>query len=293
MDCWASIAFLDVDVQLEAAKACETCGFAGMAVPDHLFYAKEYRSQYPYSSDGTPIWSPDAHWPDPWALIAAMAALTERLRFTTNIYVAPARDLFTVAKGVSTAAVISHNRVALGLAAGWCEDEFAQTGQDFSTRGRRLDEMIVALRALFRGGMVEHHGRFFDFEALQISPVPAKPVPMLVGGNSKPAMRRAALMGDGWIPASSATPEELTPRLEEMQRLRRAVGRDHDPFEVIVALHAPPDVDLYRRFEDLGVTGVIAAPWLSRAASEDQYGYDADHVVASIERFGEDIVAKL
>ena len=193
MDFWASIAFLDTDVQLDAARFADEMGFAGVALPDHLFWADNLKTTYPYSADGTPLWSADMDWPDPWVLISAMAAVTSRVRFTTNIYVAPARDLFTVAKAVSTAAVISGNRVSLGVAAGWCEDEFVQTGQDFTTRGKRLDELLEVLPQLFTGELVEHHGRFYDFDKLSISPVPSKPVPVIVGGNSPAAMPRAGL----------------------------------------------------------------------------------------------------
>jgi probable F420-dependent oxidoreductase len=292
MDFWASIAFLDTDVQLDAARASEACGLAGMTVPDHLFFAQDYRSTYPYTADGNPLWRPDTHYPDPFSLISAMSAVTSRIRFATNIYVAPARDLFTVAKGLSTAAVISKDRVALGVGVGWCEDEFLQTGQDFHTRGKRLDEMLDVLPKLFTGRMVEHHGEFYDFDPLQMAPVPAKPVPVIVGGNSKAAMRRAA-RHDGWIPAASTKPEDFVPMLDEMTKLRSEAGKTGAPFEIIVALHALPDADLYKRFADLGVSGVMCAPWLSRAPAKDGYGYDAQHVNASIEQFAEDIIAKV
>ncbi len=291
MDFWASIAFLDTEVQLETARCADEFGFAGVAVPDHLFWADDLTSTYPYSADGSPLWTADMHWPDPWALISAMATVTTRCRFVTNIYVAPARDLFTVAKAVSTAAVLSGNRVSLGVAAGWCEDEFVQTGQDFATRGKRLDEMLEVLPRLFTGELVEHHGTFYDFGKLSLAPVPSKPVPLIIGGNSKAAMRRAARVGDGWIPASSSRPEELEPMLAEMQRLRAEAGRADAPFEIIAALAAMPDVDLYRRFEDLGVSGVMAAPWLTRAVGKDRYGYDADHVRTTMERFAESVIS--
>lgn len=290
MDFWASIAFLDTEVQLEAARCAEEFGFAGVALPDHLFWSHDLQATYPYSADGTPQWTEDMHWPDPWVLMSAMAAITSRIRFTTNIYVAPARDLFTVAKAVSTAAVISGNRVALAVAAGWCEDEFIQTGQDFRTRGKRLDEMLEVLPRLFTGEPVEHHGRFFDFGPLSISPVPTSPVPLIVGGNSPAAMRRAARVGDGWIPAASPRPGEFEAMLTEMTRLRQEAGRADRPFEIITALGAMPDVDLYRRFEDLGVSGVMCAPWITRAVGKDRYGYDADHVRRTMEQFAEAIM---
>jgi probable F420-dependent oxidoreductase len=291
MDYWASIAFLDTDVQLEAARCADELGYAGVAVPDHLFFAQSLKATYPYTPDGAPLWTADMHWPEPWALLSAMAAVTQRVRLSTNIYVAPARDLFTVAKGVSTAAAISHDRVALGVGAGWCEDEFVQTGQDFHTRGKRLDEMLEVLPKLLTGDVVEHHGEYYDFDPLSIAPVPTKPVPVIVGGNSPAAMRRAARVADGWIPAASVKPDDFKPVLAEMSRLRAEAGRDHLPFEIIVAFAALPDPDLYKQFEDLGVSGVMAAPWLTKAPGKDRYGYDADHVRTRMERFAEKLIS--
>jgi probable F420-dependent oxidoreductase len=293
MDCWASPAFLDTDVQLEAARCADELGFAGLAVSDHLFYAQQYRSRYPYTADGGTTWEPGTHWPDPWALISAMAVITHRIRFTTNVYVAPARDLFTVAKAVSTADVLSGGRVSLGLAAGWCEEEFEQTGQAFNDRGKRLDDMIPALRTLWSGGMVSYSGSHHRFGPLQVSPAPVGPIPLHVGGNSPAAIRRAATLGDGWIVASSPTPDQFEPMLSDVLKLRAAGDRAGEPFEVIVALAAMPDVDLYRRFEDLGVTGVLCAPWMLRRYDRDHHGYSADDVRQSMERFAEKIIEPL
>src|SRR5439155_1740265 len=147
---------------------------------------------YPYTPDGSPPFTPGTPWPDPWVLIGAMAAVTTRLRFMTNVYVAPARNPFLVAKQVGTAAVLSGDRVALGVGAGWMREEFEQLGQPFGDRGRRLDEMIEVVRALWRGGMVEHHGEHYDFHRLQMSPVPAAPVPIYCGGQSRRAIERAS-----------------------------------------------------------------------------------------------------
>lgn len=291
MDYWASIAFLDTDVQLEAARCAEEYGFAGVALPDHLFWSDALEAVYPYTPDGKPMWTADMHWPDPWVLMTAMAQITSRIRFTTNIYVAPARDLFTVAKAVSTTAVLSQNRAMLGVASGWCADEFAQTGQNFTNRGRRLDEMLEALGLLFTGDAVSFHGEHYDFADVTIRPVPDAKIPLIIGGNSKPAMRRAATVGDGWIPAASARPEELEAMLAEMQRLRAEAGRADEPFEIIAALAALPDKDLYARFEELGVSGVMQAPWLTRSPYVDRYGYDADHVRTRMEAFAETFIA--
>jgi alkanesulfonate monooxygenase SsuD/methylene tetrahydromethanopterin reductase-like flavin-dependent oxidoreductase (luciferase family) len=183
MKFWHAVAFLETDQLLDLARAADAAGYHGVTVSDHIFYPRRFQASYPYSPDGRPTWAPDTPWPDPWALISAMAAVTERLRFTTNVYVAPARDLFTVAKLVSTAAVLSGDRVAVGAAAGWCRDEFEQTGQPFEGRGARLDEMIRALRTLWAGGWAEHRGRHYNFDPVRIAPVPSSPIPVYVGGS--------------------------------------------------------------------------------------------------------------
>ena len=266
---WGAAAFLPTDELLALAQVCDRVGLHGLTVSDHVFTPTVRRSKYPYTRTGEPFWSADTPWPDPWVLIGALSAVTSRLRFTTNVYVAPARDLFTVAKLVSTAAVVSGGRVALGAAAGWCEEEFEQLGQSFSNRGRRLDEMIVALRSLWGGGPVEHHGDHYDFDELQIAPVPAEPTPIYVGGDSPAALRRAARLGDGWI-GNAYRPEEAEAMVADLHGALADAGRSPDRFEVILALKAMPDHDLHRRMEDLGVTGLLCAPWAMASTPEER-----------------------
>jgi len=159
-----AVTFVPTLQALEVAKAADEQGYDGLYVSDHMFFPRHRRSRYTYSTrqDGAPSfgdhWDPDTEWPDSWCFVSAMAAVTRRLRFTTGVYIAPARDLITVAKQVGTAAVLSSGRVAMGVGVGWCEEEFAATGQDFHNRGKRLDDMIPALRALWGGGWVEYHG---------------------------------------------------------------------------------------------------------------------------------------
>ena len=134
-------------------------------------------------------------------VISALATLTEHLVFTTGIYIAPLRDLMTVAKTTATAAVLSDDRLRLGVGVGWSKEEFDQTGQDFDTRGKRLDEMIAALRALWRPGYVEFHGDYYDVPECQMEPSPSAAVPIIGGGHSPVALRRTAALCDGWIAA--------------------------------------------------------------------------------------------
>ena len=278
MKFWMATAFVETDQVVSLARAADAAGIHGITVSDHLFEPQERRSPYPYSADGAPPFAPDAAWPDPWVLIAAMAAVTERLRFTTNIYVAPLRELFTVAKLVSTAAVISGGRVAMGAGAGWCEEEFDQVGQPFKGRGARLEEMIDALRQLWAGGWVEHHGTYYDFAASRIEPVPKTRVPVYIGGHSDIALSRAARVGDGWI-GNAYAPDEAEHYVGKLRdELKKADRLDDPDFEVILGLMAMPSEELHEKAAAMGVTGLLCAPHVFAPTPEER--------PAAIEAFG-------
>ena len=152
MQFWSGTAFMDPLEAVPVARMLDDAGYDGILCSDHLIYPRGLTSPYPDSADGKPGWEPETPWPDPWVLIGAMAAVTNRLRFSNAIYVAPARPLLEVAKLVATASVLSDGRVSLAAGIGWMREEYEQMGQDFANRGRRLDEMIPALRELWRGG---------------------------------------------------------------------------------------------------------------------------------------------
>lgn len=281
MKFWQALPFMDPRDAIELAVASEANGIDGITIPDHLFYPRELQSAYPYSKDGKPGFNEDTPWPDPWALISAMAARTKTIRFTTNIYIAPARDLFTVAKLVSTAAVISNNRVALGVGAGWMREEFEQTGQDFDSRGKRLNEMMPVLKQLWTGDWVEHHGTYYDFDAVKIAPTPDEPIPIWVGGHSKAALRRAVDLADGWI-GVDYTEDAALEILGKINDLRKSRTK---PFDIILALWAKIDGDLCRRFADVGVTGLLCAPWMQVRSTELGPRIDA------VKRFADEVIA--
>ncbi|MBA2608310.1 MAG: TIGR03619 family F420-dependent LLM class oxidoreductase [Actinobacteria bacterium] len=278
MKFWLALAFVETEQALALARMADAAGYHGITVSDHLFAPQKRQALYPYSPDGAPPFTDDAAWPDPWVLIGAMAAVTQQIRFTTNVYVAPLRELFTVAKLVSTASVISGGRVTMGAAPGWCEEEFDQVGQRFKGRGARLEEMIDACRKLWAGGWVEHHGNHFDFDPLRIEPVPAAPVPIYIGGHSERALARAARIGDGWI-GNAYSPDDAEHYLGLMRDQLKAADRLDDPdFEIIIALKARPSNELHDRVASLGVTGLLCAPWLMASSLEDR--------ITAIEGFG-------
>ncbi len=245
------------------AAVAEEVGFDSVAVSDHVVYPSYLSSEYPYTPDGTPLFSPDEDWPDPWVAIGAMAAVTSRLRFVTNVYVLPLRNPFVVAKAVGTAAFLSRGRVGLGIGAGWMAEEFELLEQPFAKRGRRMDEMLEVIRGLWAGGMFEHHGEFYDFDAVEMRPVPAEPVPVYVGGHSDVAFRRAARVGDGWLGVHYSV-DELLGHCSRLQQVREDAGTADRPFEIIASPIAVPDADLIEQLGSVGVTTILTSAWMAR-----------------------------
>ncbi len=282
-----SLAFCELTQLAPLARAAETAGFDHVALSDHIVHPERIRTPYPYTPDGRPRWEPFTPWPDPWVAIGAMAAVTERIRFLTSVFVLPLRNPFQVAKTVATAAVLSDGRVSLGIGMGWMRDEFELMEQDFSSRGRRADEMIEVMRKLWSGGMVEHHGRFYDFDRLEMSPVPAQPIPIYVGGISAAAQRRVARLADGWI-ADLHTTDELLSLIRRLRELRAEAGRSEEPLQVFAAVSDAVTHEDYRRLEEIGVSHVLTMPWLFYGASET-----LAQKLDGIARFGDDVVRKL
>jgi len=295
-----ALTFIPTLQALEVAKAADSQGYDGVYVSDHMFFPRERRSRYTYSKrdDGAPgfgdLWDPDTDWPDVWCFISAMAAATKNLHFTTGVYIAPARDLMTVAKQVSTAAVLSNGRINLGVGVGWSQEEFDATGQDFHTRGRRLDDMIPALRALWAGGWVEYDGPCYQVPAMRMEPSPPRPVPILGGGHSGPALRRSGTLCDGWIAAGAYQPDEARGYLSQLQEERERAGTQSEPFAIFLSLWSEPDIDLYRSFEEeYGVTDFLCAP--AMMAPVDAEDSDERQVAKRVEasaRFAEEVLEK-
>lgn len=257
---WQVVSFSEPDQLLDIARAAEEAGFEGVLLSDHLFFPGDLHTKYPYSEDGKPMFDGSTPFPDPFVTIAAMAAVTTRLRFGTMVYILPLRHPLEVAKAVGTAALLAQGRVLLGTGAGWIREEYDVLGVDFATRGRRYDEMIEVLHKAWTGRMVMHRGAVFDIGGFQMSPAPLAQVPICIGGTSEPALRRAARLGDGWI-GTGQTPDEAATLLARLRELRAAARRSDVPFETIVPLVTPPDADVYARLAQAGMTATTAWPF--------------------------------
>ena len=269
------------------AAAAEEAGFDSVAVSDHVVYPARLDSRYPYTPDGVPLFSPDEDWPDPWVAVGAMSAVTTRLRFLTNVYVLPLRNPFVVAKAVGTAAYLSRGRVGLGIGAGWMAEEFELMGQPFARRGKRMDEMVEVVRTLWNGGMVEHHGEFYDFDPVEMRPAPPAPVPIYVGGHSEIAMRRAATLGDGWLGMYYSV-EELEQHCRTVEQAREDAGTADRPFEIIASPMVTPTAENCERLEAAGVTTILTSAWMAQGVLGPDSTEQAIELIAT---FGERFIA--
>jgi len=240
---------------LPLARAADEAGWTSFIVPDSICYPEESDSSYPYTADGDRGFLLDKPFIEPFSLIPAMGAVTERLRFTTFVVKLPIRNPVLTAKSAASVAVLTNNRFGFGVGTSPWPDDFRVCGQDWKTRGKRMDEMIAVIRGLATGEFFAFHGKHYDIPSIKICPTPTKPIPILIGGHAEPALKRAARLGDGWMHAGGQEPlESLLVRLTE---LRREYGREREPFEVHVISLDAYHLDGIRRLEDLGVTDVI------------------------------------
>ncbi|MEO8696948.1 MAG: TIGR03619 family F420-dependent LLM class oxidoreductase [Acidimicrobiales bacterium] len=249
----------------ELAIHAEHLGFEGVTFGDHLVKPAAYANDYLYSEDGRPPWDPadldewTPPYPDAWVASAALGQVTSRLRFLPYVYVLPMRHPVHVAKQLATADVFAPGRIILGLGSGWLKEEFDLVDVSFDTRGVRTDEMLAIIRLLHTGRNVEFKGEVFTLPPSRMRPVPAEPVPVMIGGDSDVALRRAA-RHDGWL-GVDYEPEQLPPLIDKLNRYRRELGRESMPFEIFAVAKAGVSLDGIRRLEELGVTMTQDYAW--------------------------------
>ena len=274
-------AFVPTEELLPLAVAADELGYSSFCVGDHVVDLESISTPYPYEADGTRRWDHEAEWPDPWVLFGAMGAVTTRLTFFTSIYVAALRSPYQVAKSVGTAAVLTGGRVRLGVGAGWCTEEFDLLGQDFESRGRRTDSGLALLRELWENDWAGE-------PRLTMRPRPAARIPILVGGLTPVALRRAARY-DGWVGDISSTDDAIAVA-SRLREVREQTGEADRPAPTVVAALndalLPAD---FERAEAGGVTDVMTQPWMyyhGRRTSLEQK-------IDGLERFAADVLGPL
>lgn len=215
------------------ARLAEAAGFDSVFAVDHVVLPDSYDSTYPYAAGGRLPGNQFSAMPDPLIWMAFAAAATTRLRLMTGVIILPLRNPLVLAKQVATLDRMSGGRIELGIGVGWLREEFEALGVPFAARGRRADEYVAAMRALWREESASFAGEFVRFEGVSCSPKPvARAVPIIVGGHSEAAARRAGRLGDGFFPSIGAQVDTM-PLLEVARRAAAEAGRDPAAVEML------------------------------------------------------------
>ena len=241
------------DKAISMAQAAEEAGFESIWTVDHVVVPKGYKSTYPYASSGRMgDGNEDMQYPDPLIYMAYLASVTKTIRLSTGILIIPQRNPVVAAKQIATLDQLSGGRIDLGIGVGWLEEEFNAIGVPFQERGRRTDEHIAAMRALWANDFAEYHGDFVDFEPIFCRPQPPnRTVPIIVGGHSKAAARRAGRIGDGFFPARG-TPHDL---FDIVKTTAKENGRDPEEIEFTVSV--PEDLNEIPELAKIGVKRIL------------------------------------
>jgi probable F420-dependent oxidoreductase len=273
---------------LPLAVAADQSGWTSFTIPDSIAYPEVSDSKYPYTPDGNREFLQGKPFIEPFTLIPAMAAVTERLRFTTFVVKLPIRHPVLVAKQATSIAVMSGNRFGFGVGLSPWPEDFAACGQEWKGRGKRMDEMIEIIRGLATGEFFEYHGEFYDIDSLQLCPTPTEPLPILIGGHAEKALQRAARLGDGWMHAGGDA-EALKGYLARLSELRQEYGRENEPFEIHVISMDAYTPDGIKRLEDLGVTDAIVG-FRNAYQADDQ---TLEHKIDALSQFADNVIAKV
>lgn len=236
----------DPDWMTAFAQHLEACGFESIITVEHTVMATRYDSVYPYDRSGRVGVAPDCPIPDPLDLLGFLAGRTTRLGLSTGVLVLPNHHPVVLAKRAATLDALSGGRLRLCVGVGWLKEELEACGVDFANRGRRADEQLAVLRALWEDQPdgASYHGEFFNFDNVMSYPKPSSRIPIHIGGHSRAAARRAARLGDGFQPLGVSGPE-LAALLTLMRDEAAAIGRD--PAELEVSLgHLVTKIDTDR-----------------------------------------------
>jgi probable F420-dependent oxidoreductase len=225
--------FPDLAGAVRMVKLAEAAGFDSVITVDHVVFPHSYTSVYPYAPGGRLPGGPGGALPDPLIWMAAMAAVTQKLRFMTGVIILPLRNPFVLAKQVATLDHMSGGRIELGIGVGWLKEEFEAVGVPFEKRGKRSDEYIAVMRKLWAEDGVSFAGEFVNFHEVSSNPKPVRrSVPIVIGGHSEAAAKRAGRLGDGFFP-SIGTQVDIVPLFDVVRRTAEAAGRDPKSVEIM------------------------------------------------------------
>ena len=272
------------------ARAAEEAGYDSMVVPDGICYPRHASSRYPFTPDGGREFLEDKPFIEPFSLIPALGAVTTRLRFVTFVVKLPVRSPVLVAKQATLTAVLTGNRLVLGVGTSPWREDYEVLGVPWADRGRRMDEELAIIRGLSAGGYFEYHGEIFDLPPVKIAPVPSEPIPVLIGGHGDAALRRAARAGDGWLHGGGDAAElpRLLARLGEFRRREGTAGRPFEVHVISMDAYSPGGV---RRLEEQGVTdAIVGFRWPYQTGPDREPLADK---LAKLRAFADDVITKV
>lgn len=276
--------FVEPEAACHLARTTEATGFDSIWTVDHVVVPAGYRSTYPYDPSGRLPSAEDAPYPDPLIWLAFVARETRSIRLATGILILPQRNPLVLAKQLATLDVLSGGRVSLGVGIGWLEEEFRALGASFEGRGRRLEEFVAAMRALWTQDQATFEGNDVSFTGSVLRPQPRqRSIPVLIGGHSEVAARRAGRIGDGFFPLG-VQGDELGHLVSVMEDAAAGAGRDPSSVEVTVSsyhldpVEAAAEIDALRA---IGVERVVVPAALFR-----------DDLEGGLRRYGDDVIAR-
>jgi len=249
------VGMCDADHYLPLAKAAEDAGFEGITIPDSICYPKEASSKYPYNKDGSREFLESVPFLESLIAVAAMAAVTEKIRFATFVYKLAVRQAAIVAKQVQSIAQLSGNRFDFGVGISPWEEDFAVCQVPWEKRGKRLDEQVDILRGLETGDFFAYDGEIHQMPANKMCPAPTQPTPILIGGHTDIALKRAA-RADGWMCAGLEM-EQLAAHIARINELRDEYGTADRPYKVFTTGANAFTREGIDELQEIGVTDVV------------------------------------
>src|SRR5271170_5489994 len=260
------------------ASAADSWGFATLWAGEHVVMVDRSASRYPYSEDGVIAVPAQADWLDPMIALSFAAAASSRIGIATGVLLLPEHNAVVVAKQAASLDRLSAGRLTLGVGVGWSREEFEALGVPFEHRASRTAEYVAAMRTLWRDDVASFDGKFVAFDAIRVNPKPVRDrrIPVVVGGNSDPALRRVAAWADGWYGFNLEGVAAVRERVAKLEQLCEESGRNRAQLRLSVALRNPSPSDL-DALATLGVDELVlveappdrpeaAADWVSALA---------------------------
>lgn len=270
---------------VEFAQAAEAAGFESLWTVEHVVVPSGYDSPYPYDPSGKMPGGEDFPIPDPLIWLSYVAAATSRINLATGILILPQRNPVVLAKELATLDHLSNGRMVLGIGVGWLEEEFDAIGVPFAERGRRTDDHVGAMRALWTQEKASFHGEFTQFDQCISRPQPVQgTIPVHIGGHTDIAAKRAGRLGDGFFPGKG-THEELARSFDLVRRTAVEHGRDPDAIEMTTGGRGAVGgraLDEVKALADIGTHRVILPAFLF-------YG----DPVGTLARYGDEVISRV